>query len=481
MNAKAASLLLAGLLSGCALMRNDLPAHAQIPVEKVRLADDIRLARQDWPQAQWWRRYADPQLNALVERALKGSPTIAMARARMEQAGSQVELLNAGSDLQVTALAMMNRQYTSANGFMGPYAADAPVLGLTGPWYTEGTLGAFAGLNVDLWARERSQVEAAVGAQNARVAEQYVVELELSAEVAQLYFSIQTNHQLLELMKRSEAILQYAVQAHQGKAGTGLEARVPLHGARAQLLSVQREMAQINGQIRQTRETLRALLGAGPDDLPDIRPMPLPQLAVGLPDDIPYQLLSRRPDLQAMRWYVQSSFSEIDAARAAFYPSFSIKAFFGLDSIHLASLFKGDSKQMNLIPGFYLPLFDGGRLNANLHNVRAGSNMMIEQYNQAVLNAVRDIAVSGSRLQSLDEERRLQLEKIEAARYGQLSVEAMNRHGLSSRLAASEAGLPVIAEQTSLLLLDAQRLSQNVVLIKALGGGYDARQVAMAR
>lgn len=125
-----------------------------------------------------------------------------------------------------------------------------------------------------------------------------------------------------------------------------------------------------------------------------------------------------------MRWYVQASLNQVDAARALFYPSFDIKAFFGLDAIHLDSLFKNTSRQFNVIPGLKLPLFDGGRLNANLEGTRATSNMMIERYNQSVLNAVRDVAINGTRLQTLNNQREIQAERVEAIRYTQKAATA---------------------------------------------------------
>lgn len=125
-----------------------------------------------------------------------------------------------------------------------------------------------------------------------------------------------------------------------------------------------------------------------------------------------------------MRWYVQASLDQVDSARALFYPSFDIKAFFGLDAIHLDTLFKKTSRQFNFIPGLKLPLFDGGRLNANLEGTRAASNMMIERYNQSVLNAVRDVAVNGTRLQTLNDEREMQAERVEATRFTQRAAEA---------------------------------------------------------
>jgi multidrug efflux system outer membrane protein len=174
-----------------------------------------------------------------------------------------------------------------------------------------------------------------------------------------------------------------------------------------------------------------------------------------------------------MRWYVQASLNQVNAARALFYPSFDIKAFFGVDSIHLDKLFENRSKQINFIPGLTLPLFDGGRLNANLESTRASSNMLIERYNQSVLDAVRDVAINGTRLQTLNDERTMQAERVSAFRYT-AAAEAAYKRGLSSRLLATEARLPVLAEEMSLLILDSRRVVQSIQLIKTLGGGYQA-------
>ncbi len=458
-------------------MHHDTAPHAQIAPEQIRLADDIHLARDGWPDAQWWKQYDDPQLDALIERALKDSPTVAMARTRVAQARSQADLLSAGMGLQLAAFSLLNEQRTSANGFLGPYAQNLPRLGVTGPWYTEAAFGLVADLNIDLWGMHRSAVEAALGVRNARVAETAAVELDIASGIAQLYFSMQNTYRTLDLLQQTKAALEFTAESHQSKVARGLESRVPFHATRAQTLAVDRRIASARGLIKETRESIRALAGAGANELPEIEPVALPQVAASLPHSLSYELLARRPDLQAMRWYVQSSFSQIDAAKAAFYPSLDIKALIGLDSLHLNKLFRSSSQQINIVPGLYLPIFDGGRLNANLHGTRAASDMLIDQYNQAVLNAVRDVAINASRLQALDDERAVQVTKVEETRYAQEAAEATYRQGLSSRQLATEARLPVLAEELALALLDGQRVAQDVALIKALGGGYTGKDM----
>lgn len=112
------------LISGCALVRKDSAPHQQLKPEQIKLADDIHLASSGWPQAQWWKQLNDPQLDALIQRTLSGSHTLAEAKLREEKAQSQADLLDAGSQLQVAALGMLNRQRVSANGFLSPYAMD---------------------------------------------------------------------------------------------------------------------------------------------------------------------------------------------------------------------------------------------------------------------------------------------------------------------------------------------------------------------
>jgi multidrug efflux system outer membrane protein len=397
-----------------------------------------------------------------------------IARTRVAQARSDVELVTAGSNLQVTALALLDREHVSSNGFLGPFGTNDPALGLTGPWYTEGIVGLGASLNIDIWGKQRAQIAASVGVSNARRAETSAVELEISTDVAQLYYSIQTTYQLIDLLNESHEIAAFTVQAHEARAARGLEARTQLEEARAQQLEVDRQIVSAHEQIRQFRESLRALIGAAPEGLPAIEPVALPRSQAALPATLSYELLARRPDLQAIRWYVEASFDRIDAAKAAFYPSFDIKAFFGLNALHLADLFTHASQQINLVPGLYLPIFDGGRLNANLGGAREGSNLLIEQYNQAVLDAVRDVAQAGSRLQALSAETELQQQRIESVAVSRDSAEAYYQRGLTSQLTALEARQPVIVEQVAMLALDGQMLRQEIALTKALGGGYRA-------
>ncbi|MGU7779040.1 MdtP family multidrug efflux transporter outer membrane subunit [Burkholderia sp. PU8-34] len=461
-------------MCACALIRHDARPLPTIDAERIRIADDIHLANDGWPSARWWTRYDDPQLDALVERALADSPSIAIARTRVSQAKADVDLVKAGTNLQVTALGSVDRERVSGNGFLSAYSGNQPLLGASGPWYTEGIVGLGASLDVDIFGKQRAQVAAALGVHNARLVETSAVELEIAADVAQLYYGIQTTYRAIDLLEQLRDVAAFSVNAHAARAARGLEPQTQTEIARAQQLATERQIVAARGRITQLRESLRALIGAGHADLGEIRPVPLPALPSSLPTTLSYELLARRPDLQAMRWYVEASFDKIDAAKAAFYPSFDIKAFFGVNALHLGDLFTHASQQINLVPGLTLPIFDGGRLNANLGGARTASNLLILQYNQSVLNAVRDVATTGSQLQDLDEEARLQTEKVRAVTFTQDSADAHYRQGLASRLSAVEAKQAVLLERIALLDIDGRRIGQDIALTKALGGGYRA-------
>ncbi|QOT81462.1 efflux transporter outer membrane subunit [Cupriavidus basilensis] len=472
--ASAVSLLLTA--SGCALMRKDTAPLPQIPGEQVRVAQDTALPDGAWPSAAWWQRYADDQLGALVTRALQDSPSMAVARTRVDASRAQTKLVDASSGLLVGLNASVNRQKLSENGFLGPFAHTNPEMGTTGPWYTEGTIGVGAGYTLDLWGKDRARVNAAMGVAQARQAEAAQAALLLSSQVVQLYYEIQTTYALEALLEQARDVRRNLVAASQARTARGLEPRTQAETAQAQLLQLDQQITVAQTRVRSLREGLRALTGAGPDDLPAIAPRPLPDSAGGVPSSLGYELLARRPDLQAMRWYVQASMDQIDAAKAAFYPSFDIRAFLGLDSLHLADLLRKSSRQINVIPGLSLPIFDSGRLNANLAATRSQSNALIAQYNESVLNAVREVAQAGIELDGLNRQAAMQESKLKSVSFASNSAEAHYRQGLLDKPSALEARLPLLMEQSQAVEIRSKQIQSEIALTRALGGGYTSGQ-----
>src|SRR5260370_3146945 len=194
---------MSSVLPGCALIHHNGTPHTEIAPGQINLANDIHLARDGWPAARWWTRYRDAQLDALIDQALADAPTMVIARTRVAQAKSDVELVRAGSNLQVAALASLDREHVSANGFLGPFAKNEPAAGLTGPWYTEGIVGLGASLDIDIWGKQRAQGAASLRVSHARLPDTSAVELEISTDVTQLYYGFQTTSHLINLLTKS--------------------------------------------------------------------------------------------------------------------------------------------------------------------------------------------------------------------------------------------------------------------------------------
>lgn len=462
-------------LSGCAAMYPDKGAPAEIASPQVRLADDIHATQESWPAQRWWQRYQDPQLDALIDRALQESPAIAIAQARVKAGHAQASAVDASTGLLVGLTASLDRESLSENGFLGPFAVTNPLMGTTGPWYTEGTMGIGVDYSVDLWGRDRARINAAIGSSRAHEAEAAQVRLLLAAQISHAYYDMQTAFALQDLLLQAQAIEVEARRGHLARYERGLEPETLSRLAQAHQLAIDQRINACQVRIRLLREVLRTLLGAGPDNMPDIKPVPLPAASYELPASLGYQLLARRPDLQAMHWYVAASLEQIEAAKAAFYPSLDIKGFLGLDALHLEDLLKRSSRQINLIPGLSLPLFDSGRLSANLASARAQRDVMISQYNQAVLNAVREVANAAIELHGLSGQAAMQQEQVKSLEFASDSAEAHRARGLLDRVASEEARLPLLQEQGRLLELQNRQLHAQLALTTALGGGYDAK------
>lgn len=147
------------------------------------------------------------------------------------------------------------------------------------------------------------------------------------------------------------------------------------------------QLADVTGTMKEIEARLMALTNSQSQSL-NLKPASLPTVSAQLPDTLGYELLARRPDLQVAHWYIEASLSEMDAAKAAFYPDINLMAFLQQDALHLSDLFRHSAQQMGVTAGLTLPIFDSGRLNANTDIASAQNSLSIAQYNKAVVDAV---------------------------------------------------------------------------------------------
>lgn len=465
---------------GCALMRKDTSPLDEIQAQRIKVAGTMGAPAGEWPRSEWWKRYQDDQLSGLITRGVKDAPAMVVARERVKLSGAAAQSVEASTGPRVGMMGEVDREGVSKNGFLGPFYHDMPAAGFTGPYYTEGTIGLQGGYTFDPWGKDKALVQAALGSKRAQEAELAETRLVLSARIAQTYYQYQSVQATLAVLEQSRGLLDERDAGYHARLGRGLEERGAADLVHAKLLDMEGQIQDVRQAGLLLREQLRCLVGAGPDDFPELRPVTLPTVADEPLPPLGFELLARRPDLQAMRWYVQASLSQVKAARAAFYPEFDIRAFFGFNSLHTNDLLKKESRQMNLMPGFTLPLFDSGRLNANLAKTRAQSNLTIASYNQAVVDAVRQVAQCGIELDGLKRQLGLQEAELEAHKSALAGIQAKHDRGLVDRVTRAEAGLPVLSEEAKRIQLRQRQILAEINLIRALGGGFHAEPPAPA-
>ncbi|EMJ5532855.1 multidrug resistance outer membrane protein MdtQ, partial [Escherichia coli] len=275
------------------------------------------------------------------------------------------------------------------------------------------------------------------------------------------------NTVLQQIEKEQNTIIATDRQLYQNgitSSVEGVETDINASKTRQQLNDVAGKMKIIEARLSAlTNHQTKAL---------KLNPVALPKVASQLPDELGYSLLARRADLQAAHWYVESSLSTIDAAKAAFYPDINLMAFLQQDALHLSDLFRHSAQQMGVTAGLTLPIFDSGRLNANLDIAKAESNLSIASYNKAVVEAVNDVARAASQVQTLAEKNQHQAQiEHDALRVVGLAQARFNA-GIIAGSRVSEARIPALRERANGLLLQGQWLDASIQLTGALGGGY---------
>jgi NodT family efflux transporter outer membrane factor (OMF) lipoprotein len=214
------------------------------------------------------------------------------------------------------------------------------------------------------------------------------------------------------------------------------------------------------------------LCGQRPDALAGLSPRLAALPGLSLPDFLPADLIGRRADLVAQRWRVESALRDVDVARAQFYPNVNLMAFVGLASLGYANFFDSSSLTYGAGPAIHLPIFDGGRLRANLRYQEAGIDSAIAGYNEALLRAAREVADEVGSAQALKSQARTQSEALAAAESAYALAMQRFGAGLVSYLTVLSTESAVIAQRQAAVDLRARQLNTDIALVRALGGGF---------
>jgi len=452
------ALLLA--LGGCAWMAPSTEPVAQLDAARLGLQGTTVT----WPDTQWWRRYGDPQLDALVAEALANNPSMTAAQARLAQANAAVRGARAPLFPSVDANYNLTRQHLSEN-----YIYQPP---LAGGVSSDNRLALDFSYELDFWGKNRARLDAAVSQQAAAEAEAQAARNLLARAMVRSYLNLQNAFAQHDVLQRVGAQRADVLKLTQSRQHAGLDTQVEVKQAESSLATAKVELTQTETRILQLRNQVAALAGAGPTRSQSLQPVKLAAPAGVVPDSVPLDLLGHRADITAARWRAEAARHHIDAARAEFYPNINLVGFAGYQAIGTGNLLDAGSRTLGIGPAITLPIFHGGALNANLAGRRADADLAVSDYNQSVLDAVRQVADALDALRLLDRETTQQHQAHAAidAAY-ELAVQRY-RAGMGNYLTVLVAQTGVLAQARLDTDLRFRAYQLDADLAYALGGGY---------
>lgn len=459
------------LSAGCAnsdgLAKRSSPADA-LQLKAAESLAAVPVAPGAWPDAEWWKALADPQLDALIAEALQGSPTMRLARARVDRAVALAEAAGAPLAPQVDLSANSSRERITGNGIFPPP--------LAGAWVWQNAVRLNFSYDFDFWDRNRAAHAAALGQARAAEADAHAARLMLSSAVALAYVQLARAFDQLDLAHDLLAQRERQLKLVQSRLAAGLDSSIELRQAEGTPPETRQRIAQLEESIALARHQIAALLGQGPDrGLALARPGAAAGAGLALPSQLPAELLGRRPDIVASRWRVEAAERDADRARAAFYPNLNLVAFVGLQAISWSKFIDTGSRVLGAGPAFSLPIFEGGRLRGDLGARYADYDAATEQYNQALADALRDVADQVAAWRSIERQETEVAAGLEAARASHALALARYRTGLTNYLPVLGAEAQLTAQRGLAAELRARRLEAAIGLARALGGGYGGR------
>jgi NodT family efflux transporter outer membrane factor (OMF) lipoprotein len=459
---KSPLVLVTVLLASCAADSSLQRQPMGVPAE-WKNAGSFPVATPTGDLSRWWARFDDPALNRLIASALRDSPDLHSATARVRESRARRDAEVAGLFPSLTGGATSNSRSTHTD-FTGTLSGTNYSAGLDASW------------EADLFGRQRSTIQAAAANLGAAEENLHSVHAALAAEIAATYTGIRANEARLAVLRENvttrEQTAQLATWRQQAGEADSLEAsraQSSLESARAAIPSLLEAIAQGRNQLARLagREpgALDAMLAGGRGI-----PQPPERLAIGIPADT----LRQRPDIRVAGYQVLAAAANTRAAKAAQYPSLNLSGSFSLNTVNATGLLDPDSTAASLITGLSSPIFDAGRIRANIEAAGAAEQQAIENYRATVLAALAEtedalIACrrSAERLTTLEEATRLAREADELARQ-------RYQAGEIDFLEVLDSQRTLLALEENLLTTRTDRTTAYIRLYQALGGGWSA-------
>lgn len=466
------SLALATLLAGCATAPPYQPPTVDTPAAyKEAGASAAHPGGPAGIAPDWWRVYGDAPLNALEARIDVSSQTLRKAVALLEDARAQARAAHAAYFPTISAGLSTSSSHTSAN------VVGRSLAGKTEP---DHLLGLTASWEPDLWGRIGNGVDAAEARAQASADDVAAVRLGLQAELAADYFGLRSADREIDLLRRTVDAYGTVLQLANNRYRGGIATEGDVAQAKAQLESTKAQLADLRLNRTQLEHAIATLLGepVARFSLPPLADTAVLPTLPAMPAALPSQLLERRPDIAAAERRVAAANAQIGVARAAFFPSLLLAVGGGLESTSLASWLTAPSRFWAIGPALAATLFDGGRRQAVADSARAQFDASAADYRASVLRGFQEVEDNFAALHALQEEASSQQAATEASEHALALGLDRYRKGAVAYLDVSVLESTALASERAAELVHRRQLIASVMLVKALGGGWQRTAVA---
>ena len=466
-------LLLAG--AGCAVGPNYSRPTASAP-QRWELAEPWREAapKDAVPKTAWWTLFRDEDLAALEADLLAANKTFKVSVAHLDQARAAAAVQNAQLFPTIGVAPLAGGERYSGNRPTGSTAAFTPVTQAN--YLLPFTLS----YEIDLFGAVRRGIEAAQASYQASAADLENVRLVLTAELAADYFTLRQLDTQIAFLNRNVENLQKGLDVMNARHRGGIASSLDVAQEETLLESTRTQATLLRLQRKQFEDAIAVLVGK---PAPDVHLAPRELVAEPPPIDValPTDILERRPDVAEAERQMAVANAQIGVATAAYYPSLALTAQAGWNSQALSQLLNAASSFWSVALGLAETIFTGGARTAQVSYAKAGYEAAVASYRATVLNAFREVQDSLTGLEVLDQARRSQAEAVRAS---QRQLELANSRyvgGLVSYLDVVIAQQTLLNNEQEAAIIQGQRLVTSVLLVKALGGGWDAQSLAAVK
>jgi NodT family efflux transporter outer membrane factor (OMF) lipoprotein len=481
------------LMTGC-VVGPDYVRPTVITPDAYKEVDGWKVAqpKDDVIRGAWWEIFGDPQLNALEPQVTISNQNLVVAEATYRQARALVREARASYFPTLTLgigytgfrdSATLGRSFAGSSSAgtssTGASSAGASIGGGSSSTRSDFQLGLDFSWELDLWGRIRRTVESNQASAQASAGDLESASLSFQAELAQDYFQLRTLDAQRQLLDATVAAFEQALELTKNRYASGVASQVDVVQAETQLKTTQAQAIDVGVQRAQLEHAIALLIGK-PASTFSLPTAPVTTAPPAIPVGVPSALLERRPDIAAAERRVAAANAQIGVAEAAFFPTLTLSASSGFESSSLSQWLTAPSRFWSVGPSISETVFDGGLRRAQTDFARAGYDASVGTYRQTVLTAFQAVEDNLAALRILEQEAQVQDEAVKDAQKSVTLTTNQYKAGTVSYLNVITAQTIALTDETTAVQIRGRRMSAAVLLIQALGGGWNAANLPLA-